>query len=89
MSKGSPNRNPEADLESLEARLAATLKPLTPSQEMLQRLGRRIQAPNREQITASLSDWKRLFLVFSGVISGMLLLITLARALYYLSGRRG
>jgi hypothetical protein len=30
-----------------------------------------------------------MFLVFAGVISGVLLLITVARAFYYLAGRRG
>lgn len=80
---------PQVDIEFLEAHLAGTLKPLAPSKEIVQRLGRRIQLPNRERITASLSDWKRLLLVFGGVVSGMLLLVTLARAFYYLAGRRG
>jgi hypothetical protein len=46
--------------------------------------------PNREGTTLyRLPDWSRLFLVFGGVVSGMLLFITLARAFYYLTGRRG
>jgi hypothetical protein len=36
-----------------------------------------------------LRDWHRLFFVFGGVISGMLVIITLVRALYSLFGRRG
>jgi hypothetical protein len=79
----------QADIKFLEAHLAGTLKPLAPPKEIVLRLGRRIQLPNRERITASLSDWKRLLLVFGGVVSGMLLLVTLARAFYYLAGRRG
>jgi hypothetical protein len=82
-------QNPEEDIQFLEAHLAGTLKPLTPSREIVQRLNRRIQLPNREKIVAHFSDWNRLFLIFAGVISGMLLIITVARAFYYLSGRRG
>jgi hypothetical protein len=45
--------------------------------------------PNREEIASRLGDWYRLFFVFGGVISGMLLLVTIARAFYYLTGRKG
>jgi hypothetical protein len=82
-------QNPEEDIQFLEAHLAGTLKPLAPPREIVQRLTRRIQMPNRERIASRLSDWNRLFLIFGGVISGMLLIITAARTFYYLSGRRG
>jgi hypothetical protein len=83
------NSTSEADVQFLEAHLAGTLKPVSPPKEIVQRLSRRIQLPNRERITASLSDWNRMFIIFAGVISGTLLLITLARTFYYLAGRRG
>jgi len=79
----------EEDIQVLEAHLAGTLKPVAPSKEIVQRVNLRIQMPNREKVTMYLPDWTRLFLVFGGVISGTLLFITLARALYYLAGRRG
>jgi len=89
MAKRKQTQNPEEDIQFLEAHLAGTLKPLAPPREIVQRLNRRIQLPNREKITASLSDWNRLLFIFGGVLSGMLLIITVARAFYYLSGRRG
>ena len=89
MTKRSQTHSPEEDIQFLEAHLAGTLKPVAPPREIVQRLSRRIQMPNREKITASFSDWSKLFLVFGGVISGMLLLITVARVFYYLAGRRG
>jgi hypothetical protein len=89
MSKRSSNFSPKEDFESLEAHLARALKPLAPPKEIVQRLNRRIQLPNRERIAASLSDWNRMFFIFAGVMSGMLILITFARAFYYLAGRRG
>jgi hypothetical protein len=89
MTKRKQTHPPQEDIQFLEAHLAGTLKPVAPPREIVQRLNRRIQMPNREKITASLSDWNRMFVVFAGVLSGMLLLITLARAFYYLTGRRG
>jgi hypothetical protein len=89
MSKRKQTQNPEEDIQFLEAHLAGTLQPVAPPREIVQRLSRRIHMPNRERATLHLPDWSRLFLVFGGVISGMLLFITLARALYYLAGRRG
>ncbi|HMZ08790.1 MAG TPA: hypothetical protein PK078_14330 [Anaerolineales bacterium] len=82
--------SPDPDLLSLESRLARTLKPVTPSSDIVHRLRGRIQLqiPSRQEITLRLSDWRRLFVVFGGVMSGMLVLLTIARAFYYMSGRR-
>jgi len=89
MTKRKQTHSPEEDIQFLEAHLAGTLKPVAPPKEIVQRLKIRVQMPGREEITSRLSDWRRLFVVFGGVVSGMLLLITLARAFYYLVGRRG
>lgn len=82
-------RNTEEEIESLEAHLAGTLKPVSPPTEVVQRLRGRIQMPTRSEITLRLTDWRRMFLVFGGVMSGMLVIVTLARAFYYLVGRKG
>lgn len=76
------------NLDELEAHLAGTLKPMTAPKEVVQRLRGRIQMPTRNEITLRLTDWRRMFLVFGGVMSGMLVIVTLARAFYYLTGRR-
>ena len=89
MTKRRKNLNSVEDLDVLEAHLAGTLKPVAPPKDIIQRLRERVQMPSRDEITLRLTDWRRLFFVFGGVISGMLLLITLARAFYYLTGRRG
>jgi len=75
-------------LLDIEERLAGTLKPIRPSRDVVQRLRERIHFPDREEITIRLADWKRMFLVFGGVMSGLLVVITVARALFYLVGRR-
>lgn len=82
------NLNPDSELLTLEAHLAGTLKRVTPTTDMVQRLRGRIQLPSRSEIKLRLSDWRTLFLVFGGVMSGMMLIVTLARAFYYLVGRR-
>jgi hypothetical protein len=89
MTKRKQTRTPEEDIQFLEAHLAGTLKPVTPSSEVVQRLRGRIQMPTRSEITLRLTDWRRMFLVFGGVMSGMLVIVTLARAFYYLAGRKG
>ena len=76
------------ELDVLEAHLAGTLKPVAPPRDIVQRLRERIRMPDREEITLRLTDWNRLFLVFGGVMSGLLLLVTIARVFYYLVGRR-
>jgi hypothetical protein len=83
-------KDPMSDdlLLALETRLAGTLKPVRPSNDVVQRLREKIRFPNREAIVSRLSDWKKMFLVFGGVMSGLLAIITIARAFYYLTGRR-
>lgn len=89
MSKHKPRQTQE-ELDALESHLAGTLKRVTPPVDFVQRLGERIQfqMPSRREITLRLRDWRRLFFVFGGVMSGMFLLITLARAFYYLAARK-
>lgn len=88
MTKRKKTITPEEKLEVLESHLAVTLKPVAPSKEIAQRLRARIQMPARDEIVLRFRDWQRLFVVFGGVLSGMMLLLTVARALYYLIGRR-
>ena len=89
MMKRKTTKTSTEELDVLEAHLAGTLQPVAPSKEIVQRLRVRIQMPNREEIVSRLGDWYRLFFVFGGVISGMMLLLTVARAFYYLTGRKG
>lgn len=78
----------EDQMIALEAHLAGTLRPVIPPMEVVQRLRERIRFPQPEEIVSRFRDWQRMFVVFGGVMSGMLALITIARALYYLVGRK-
>jgi len=78
----------EAQVQALEAHLAGTLKPVTPPIDVMQRLRERIRFLQPEEIVSRLRDWQRMFVVLGGVMSGMLILITVGRALYFLVGRK-
>ena len=87
MSKRQEKLSPE-NIESLEAHLAGTLQPVAPSKDFVRRLKDRVHLPERGVIVSRLRDWNKLFLVFGSVMSSMVVLITVARALYYMFGRR-
>ena len=84
----SKTRLSEDQVIALEAHLAGTLRPVTPPREVVQRLRERIRFPQPEEIASRFRDWQRMFIVLGSVMSGMLVLITVARALYYLVGRK-
>jgi len=88
MARQTTNSSTDEVLLDLEDRLAGVLKPIRPSNDIVQRLRERIHFPAREEITSRLMDWKRMFLVLGSVMSGLLVAITIARAFFYLAGRR-
>jgi hypothetical protein len=88
MARRTKNTMSDETILALETRLAGTLKPIQPSSDIVQRLRARLRFPDRAEIVTRLGDWKKMFLVFGGVMSGLLLIITIARAFFYLVGRR-
>ena len=77
------------ELNELEAHLAGTLRPVRPPKEVVNRLRERIRFPQPYEIAYRLrTEWTRMWLVFGGVMSGFLVLITVARAFFYFFGRR-
>ena len=75
-------------LDAIEAHLAGTLMPVLPRRDFVQRLRGRIRLPQRSEIAVRLRDWQRLLIVFGGVLSGALVILTVARAMFHLFGRR-
>lgn len=78
----------EAQIDAIEGRLAGTLRRVRPRREFVQRLRARIHVPERSEIVVRLQDWERLMLVFGGILSGAVVIVTVARAMYHLFGRR-
>ncbi|MEW5939017.1 MAG: hypothetical protein AB1750_05105 [Chloroflexota bacterium] len=79
---------PETSLYELEAHLAGTLRPVQPPTGLVQRLRDRVRIPEPRLLAARLANWRHFFVVFGSVVSGMLVAITLARALFHLFGRK-
>lgn len=76
-------------IDALEAHLAGTLRPVVPPVEVVQRLSEKVRSWQPQEIVSRLrSDWQRMFVVLGGVMSGLLVVITVGRALYYLVGRK-
>ncbi len=81
--------DPNQELNELEAHLAGTLKPVKPPMEVVHRLRERLRFPQAREIASQLSrEWTKMWLVFGGVMSGFLVIVTVARAFFYLAGRR-
>lgn len=76
-------KDSESQLFALEAHLAGALKPVTPPQEIVSRLRERIRFPQPKEIRWQIGNWRRLFVVYGGVMSGLLVIITVARAFFY------
>jgi hypothetical protein len=88
MSRHTEDSRREERLQAIEAHLAGTLRPVVPPRDLLQRLRNRIRIPQRSEIAVRLRDWQTLMLVLGGVLSGAMLILTVARALFHLVGRR-
>ena len=78
----------EEILTDLEARLAGILKPVAPPRGFVQRLRERIHMPEPRLIAERIASWRFFFVVIGGVMSAMLLILTVARALFHLVGRK-
>jgi hypothetical protein len=79
----------EDQIDALEAHLAVALRPVVPPLDVVQRLSDRVRSLQPQEIVSRLRrDWQRMFVVLGGVMSGLLVVITVGRALYYLVGRR-
>jgi len=75
-------------LAAIEEHLADALRPIRPRQDFVKRLREGIRIPQREEIALKLQDWETLLVVFGGVFSGAVVILTVARALFHVFGRR-
>ena len=79
---------PTEALTDLETHLAGTLKRVAPPRGFSQRLRERVRMPEPRLIAERIASWRVFFVAVGGVMSGMLIVITVARALFHLVGRR-
>lgn len=72
---------------TFEARLQAALHPVRPSRQYVQAIRRRIQFKAPVEVAERLSNPPSLFYILGGVLSVSLVIITAARAIFYLTNR--
>lgn len=77
----------DRNIYELEAHLAGTLRPLAPPQDLTQRLRDRARWPEPRALAQRIVSWRFFFVVIGGAISAGLVVLTLARALFNLTGR--
>jgi len=71
----------------VEAELQAALHPIHPSARLAQTVRQRINFRPPIEVAQRLNDPPSLLLILGGVLSASLLLITVVRALFYLTNR--
>lgn len=79
---------PPETLTEIETHLAGALTRVAPPRGFSQRLRERVRMPQPRLIAERIASWRFFFVVIGGVMSAMLLVITVARALFHLTGRR-
>lgn len=75
------------DFNPVEAELEAAFRPIRPSTKFVQTVRRRITFKPAVEVSQRLADPPSLLLILGGVLSVSLLIITLARAFFYLTNR--
>ncbi|NTW99807.1 MAG: hypothetical protein HGB35_07765 [Geobacteraceae bacterium] len=75
------------NLNPFEARLEAALRPVHPSNNYVQSVRQRINFKAPVEVAQRLSSQPSLLLILGGVLSVSLLIITTARAVFYLVNR--
>ena len=81
----------EADKEqvdTLEKTLSGTLKPVRPPADVMQRLKNRIGNLEPHHIAKRLTNWELWIIAVGSVMSVAMVILTIARAIYYFFGRQ-
>ena len=88
MARNKTSQNTMTNFDELEAHLAGTLRPVTPPGDYVQRLRSRVHMPNPRRIAERIASWRSLFIAIGGTLSIILLMVTVARALFHLVARK-
>jgi hypothetical protein len=75
------------DMNLFEAQLQDAMHPVRPSRSFVTTMRKRIKIRPAVEMAQRLSDQPSLLLILGGVLSVSLLIITLARGIFYLTNR--
>jgi hypothetical protein len=75
------------ELNPFEARLEAVLHPVQPSRKYVQAIRKRITFKAPMEVAQRLSNTPSMIMILGGVLSVSLLILTVARAIFFLANR--
>lgn len=75
-------------VNTLEKTLSGTLKSVQPPADVMQRLKKRIGSLEPHHIAKRLTNWEVWIISVGSVMSVAMVILTIARAIYYFFGRR-
>ncbi len=76
------------NMDDLEHQLKRALRPIRLPAEELEHVRRRIRYMPSVRSTRRMVEWEFWFVVIGGLVTAFMLILTLARALFYLFGRK-
>ncbi|MBT3190780.1 MAG: hypothetical protein HN736_17910 [Anaerolineae bacterium] len=75
------------EVSVLENSLSKTLKSMQPPSDVMQRLQKRISKLEPTHIAKRISNWELSIITIGSVMSAAMVIVTIARALFYFFGR--
>lgn len=76
-------------LSAVENYLAGALKSVSPPSDVIQRLQNRIGSLEPHYFAKRMTNWELVLIITGSVMSVAMVILTVARALFYFFGRRG
>ncbi len=75
-------------MDDLERQLKWALRPIPLPAEELERVRQRIRYTPSVRVARRMLEWEFWFIMVGGVVTAFILILTLARALFYLFGKK-
>jgi hypothetical protein len=76
-------------VNDLESSLSGALKPVSPPVDVMQRLKERMGSLEPHRIAKRISNWELTIITIGSVMSVAMVILTIARALFYFFQRKG
>jgi hypothetical protein len=81
------NKSFSSPIDTMEAQLQAAFKPVKPSREFVKTVKNRINLSSPAVAIRRASNPNSLLIILGSVLSALVLILTVTRALYYLLGK--
>ena len=81
------NPFPKIEMNDVEARLQAAFQPVRPSRDFAKHMKNRLKLAPPVVVAERMHNPNQMIIILGSVLSALVVIVTLGRALYYLSGR--